>query len=217
MSGASITSDVHAQAAAMKALLDRRSVSPRRLGLPGPSDEQIELVARAALRSPDHGALTPWRVLHIPASQRDALARLFVDEKLRRDPLASNEDLVRARAHAIDAPALLAFFVCIRPAVIVPVSEQWLAAGAALGNILNAFHALGFGAIILSGDRCGDEILAHKLGMRDGEQLAGFISAGTVLKAPPAATRKPIERVLTVWTGDAAQEKAGAVLGKNLM
>ena len=183
------------------ALHDRRSVSPKRLGAPGPSVDQLETVVHAALRAPDHGGLTPWRVVHIPADQRDALAQLFIEEKRRRDPMVSADDLARAREHALNAPTLMAFVVCPRQGTTVPLHEQWLAAGAALGNILNAFHALGFGAIVLSGDRCGDLQLAQRLGLHDGEKLAGFISAGTVLKAPPAATAKPIDAVWSDWSG----------------
>ncbi|MEO8058437.1 MAG: nitroreductase [Burkholderiales bacterium] len=179
----------------------RRSVSPRRLGTPGPSSEQLEIVVRAALRAPDHGALTPWRAVNIPGRHRENLAQLFAEEKRRRDPLVSTDDLARAREHALNAPTLLAFVVCPRTGVTVPLHEQWLAAGAALGNMLNAFHALGFGAIVLSGDRCADTGLTQALGLHEGERLAGFVSAGTVLKAPPVAQLKPIDVVWSEWEG----------------
>jgi hypothetical protein len=41
-----------------------------------------------------------------------------------------------------------------------------LAAGAALGNILNAIEAMGFGGIVLSGDHCSDSFLARQLGVK---------------------------------------------------
>jgi nitroreductase len=185
----------------LAALLARRSVAPRRLGSPGPSEDELCQAAQAALRAPDHGALMPWRLINIPAARRDALATLFVEEKLRRDPLAPAEDLARAREHAGNAPALLAFVVCIHSGVTVPPHEQWLAAGAALGNFLNALHAMGFGAIVLSGDRCRDLELGRQLGLGDGEMLAGFVSAGTVVKVPPAAPLKALARVWSAWDG----------------
>lgn len=193
--------DTTAAVDAIQRLLARRSVAPRRLGKPGPSDAQLERAIRAALRAPDHGALMPWRAIHIPAERRDALAQLFADEKLRRDPLAGADDIARAREHALNAPALLAFVVRIRSGVTVPAHEQWLAAGAALGNLLNAFDALGFGAIVLSGDRCSDAMLARGLGLHGGEQLVGFVSVGTVRKAPPQADSKPLAAVWSSWSG----------------
>ena len=192
-------------------LLARRSVSPRRLGEPGLSDVQLESVVRAGLRAPDHGGLMPWRVIHIPVERRDDLAQLFALEKRRRDPLATVEEVARAREHAIYAPTLLAFVVCVRAGAAVPIHEQWLAAGAALGNMLNAFHVLGFGAIMLSGDRCGDRPLAAALGVRNEEQLAGFISAGTILKPPPAAPSKAVDQVWSTWRASADTSGAGGV------
>jgi nitroreductase len=35
----------------------------------------------------------------------------------------------------------------------------------ALGNLLNAAHQLGFGAIMLSGERCFDALLCAELGL----------------------------------------------------
>jgi nitroreductase len=189
---------------AVQALLRRRSIAPRRLGAPAPSSAELAQAVGVALRSPDHGALVPWRVLELARAQRPALSDLFAAEKLRRDPLAGADDLQRARQHATQAPMLLAFVVCPRSGVTVPLHEQWLAAGAALGNLLNAFDALGYGAIVLSGERCADALLTQALGLAPGEVLAGFVSAGTAQRAAPVAADKPLERVLSVWGGPPA-------------
>lgn len=179
-------------------LIERRSVSPKRLSGPGPDAEQIQTMLRAALAAPDHGSLHPWRTLEFHAHQREALADLFEAEKLRRDPLASDSDRQRAREHATRPPSLLAFIVSLRERTGVPEREQWLAAGAALCNFLNAAHQLGFGAIMLSGERCHDPLLIQELGLRKGEVLAGFISMGRVAQVPPK--RKPVSPS-EVWSG----------------
>lgn len=191
-----------ASAAPLDLLVHRRSVSPRRLGAPGPGPEDIERILEAALAAPDHGRLHPWRVLEFRPGQREALADLFEDEKRRRDPLASPADLRRARAHATDAPCLLAFIVCPQARKRIPAREQWLAAGAALGNLLNAAHQLGHGAIVLSGDRCFDDTLCARLGLVPGESLAGFISVGSVVEAPPPARRPPPHAQWRCWLPD---------------
>jgi nitroreductase len=185
--------------AGLAPLLGRRSISPRRLGGPGPGPEDIDLMIEAALCSPDHGALHPWRILDFPEPQRAALADLFEQEKRRRDPLAPADDLRRAREHATRAPGLLAFIVSPRPRSAVPVREQWLAAGAALGNLLNAAHQLGFGAIVLSGERCFDAGIRQALGLDEAEHLAGFISLGRTASQP--ARRAPVApaSMRTAW------------------
>ena len=68
--------------AALDALRQRRSVSPRRLGGPGPSADDWNAALAAALRAPDHGGLVPWRLIEFPFAQRRALAVLFADEKV---------------------------------------------------------------------------------------------------------------------------------------
>jgi nitroreductase len=187
--------------ATLTTLLARRSVSPKRLTDPAPSREALNSIIGAALRAPDHGGLLPWRVIEFPAETRSDLAALFAAEKLRRDPLVSDEDVRRAREHATHAPTVLAFIVRPQRHPLVPVLEQWLSAGAALGSILSATHLLGFGAIMLSGERCQDESLRLALGVQRDEVLAGFISIGTIAKAPPPAARPPRDRVWSSWVG----------------
>lgn len=66
-------------------LLERRSVSPKRLRAPGPCAHDMALVAQAGLHAPDHGGLHPWRLLEFAQDQRALLADRFEAEKLRRD------------------------------------------------------------------------------------------------------------------------------------
>lgn len=190
-------------AAALAPLVSRRSVSPRRLTSPGPGLEEIDLMLQAALRAPDHGGLCPWRVVEFRSDQRVALADQFEQEKLRRDPLATALDRSRAREHALLPPVLLAFIVAPSPRSKVPLREQWLASGAALGNLLNAAHLLGYGAIMLSGERCFDAVLSTQIGVQAHEFLAGFISVGHVVEAPPDARSVLPGIVWSCWVPDA--------------
>lgn len=191
-------------------LLERRSVSPKRLEAPGPDSQEIDLMIEAALSAPDHGGLHPWRVLVFTADSRTILADLFEQEKLRRDPLASPEDVKRAREHATRSPVLLAFIVSPQLRMRVPEREQWLAAGSALGNFMNAAHQLGFGAIMLSGERCFDALLCAELGLDSTESLAGFISLGSIKAA--AGPRKPttLDAVRAFWQPGSSPESPGS-------
>lgn len=180
-------------------LLERRSVAPRRLGLPAPGSREIDLMIQAALAAPDHGRLRPWRVIEFGTDSREALAALFEQEKRRRDPLADTADLRKAREHALQPPCLLGFVVATRQRKGVPEREQMLAAGAALGNLMNAAQALGYGAIVLSGDRCFDAGVATGLGLHDDEFLAGFVSLGSVLETPAEVTRPSSQDTWSRW------------------
>jgi nitroreductase len=184
---------------ALAPLLGRRSVSPKRLVAPGPDAAALELMLRAALTAPDHGGLHPWRVIEFPADSRKALADAFEREKLRRDPLAGAADRLRARDHALGPPVLLGFVVSPQAAGLVPAREQWLSAGAALGNLLNAAHQLGFGAMVLSGERCFDAVLARDLGVHAPEALVGFVSLGTIGRPRPGVPRLSPQAVWSCW------------------
>jgi nitroreductase len=192
--------DADAAQSLLKPLLARRSVSPKRLGAPAPSAAELRAMLQAALRAPDHGGLHPWRVLEFAPATREALAGVFEAEKRRRDPLASPSDIDKARAHATQPPLLLGFVVCLHERSAVPLREQWLAAGAALANLLNAAHQLGYGASILSGERCFDAGLLAELGVQANEALAGFVSIGSVLQMPPAAKPVAPEAVWSEWS-----------------
>jgi len=192
----------------LEVLLARRSASPKRLQAPGPSSDELDGLMQAALRAPDHGGLHPWRVIEFDRGNRESLGHCFELEKLRRDPLASPLDLQRAREHATSAPVLLGFVVSIQRSTVIPVREQWLSAGAALGNILNAAHYLGYGAIVLSGDRCFDPILTGQLGVTQHECLAGFISLGTIKSAPPTKKTLHSHAVLSRWSGPAKTQRS---------
>jgi nitroreductase len=183
--------------AVLSTVLARRSVSPKRLCGPGPTREVLDSIVDAGLRAPDHGGLHPWWVIEFPEGSRGALADLFETEKLARDPVTTADDLARAREHATRAPVILAFIVKPLRHPLVPQDEQWLSAGGALGNMLMAAHLLGFGAIMLSGERCQDDALRRALGVQAEEVLAGFVSIGAIAKAPPPA--KPVGREL-VWS-----------------
>jgi nitroreductase len=189
----------------LEVLLTRRSVSPRRLQSPGPNPDELDAILQAGLRAPDHGALHPWRVIEFRPHNREALARCFEQEKLRRDPLAAPADLKRAREHATRPPLLLGFVVAPRERSKIPAREQWLSAGAALGNILSAAHQLGYGAIVLSGERCFDETLARQVGVLPGEYLVGFVSMGSIREAPPQARELLSQSVWSCWQGTALQ------------
>ncbi|MBT5031357.1 MAG: nitroreductase, partial [Proteobacteria bacterium] len=58
-------------------------VSSPKLTDPGPSDEQWETIVQAALRTPDHGMLRPWRFIRIDEEARTKFGQLLRDIKQR--------------------------------------------------------------------------------------------------------------------------------------
>lgn len=185
----------------LAALCTRRSIGPRGLVEPGPTPEQWQLAAETALRAPDHQRLRPFRFVHVGADERPALAELFARAAGAQGRDA--EGIAMARARAATGPGLVAVVAHIRDDVPdVPPHEQWLTVGAALMNLLNALHLMGFGAKTLGGSA------AHSGPVRcafchPGEQIACWVIAGTPRAAdadPTQAAHRRARDLLSDWT-----------------
>jgi nitroreductase len=183
-------------------LLHRRSIAVRRIGAPGPSQDELRLILSAALAAPDHGALRPWRLIACSPESRAHLADLFVAAKLELNPAAAEVEITREREKALRPPVLVALVAAPRPGVAsIPEAEQIASAGAALQSILLAAHGLGYGAIVLSGSRCAAENVRAGMGVRAGEIILGFISIGTIVDTPRLASRPKLSDVLSTFDG----------------
>jgi nitroreductase len=169
--------------AALCLLTSRYSVGPKHLGLPAPNNEQLCSAFAAALRAPDHGKLIPFRFVVVRDEALDRLAELFVDYGRRHGK--RDDELAQERTRAVQAPVVIAVVARPNPTHEVPLHEQWMAAGGAVTNVLNALHFMGFGAKMLSGRRASDPQIRAAF-CRDGELLVGWISVGTASAAPRA-------------------------------
>jgi nitroreductase len=187
------TSDLGAdRRAAINLLLSRHSVSPKFLVAPSPSDDELLVLAGAALRAPDHGKLTPFRLVAISGAALERLADVFEDYGRRRGK--SDSEVALERIRATQAPLVIAVLARIDTSrTDVPAHEQWACVGGAIANVLNALHFMGYAGKMLSGERVSDEAISHAF-CADGESLVGWISAGTASAAPPPrSTLKPNE------------------------
>ena len=173
-----------ARSQALRLILTRFSVSPKHLGEPGPSDEQLSMVALAALRGPDHNKLIPFRFVVARGEGLERLAGLFLDYGRRRGK--TGEALDAERDRAIQAPVVVAVIARIdNENRDVPAYEQWATVGGAISNALTAVHIMGYAGKMLSGVRAADPVIGRAY-CKEGETLLGWISIGTP-KGPPKA------------------------------
>jgi nitroreductase len=162
----------------------RHSVAPKRLQAPGPDPAQLLQMVGAAACAPDHRGLRPWRLLHIAAHQRTALADLFEACLLDRfgplDAPPSADDLAKSRDKAHRAPTLLlAVLKALPDDPEVPLTERAVTLGAALMNLLLAAHGLGFASMLTSGRAVRSARFAQAMGLAADEQAVCFVSVGT--------------------------------------
>jgi nitroreductase len=186
----------------IETLLSRRSVPALQLREPGPSREQIDIAIDAALRAPDHGALKPWRFVLIQGAARSRLSELLVRRLQQREPATPPGKLDKARNMPLCAPLVIAVGARLRQDHKVPEVEQLLATGAGVMNLLNAFHAQGYGAIWLTGGNAYDPEVAAALGFDAHERCLGFVYVGSIPaqhSAPPRTAER--DAFVRDWSG----------------
>jgi nitroreductase len=179
--------------AAIEALLSRRSVPAQCLTGPGPDAAQVATALDVALRAPDHGRMQPWRFRIIRGAARTRFSEALVAAARVREPSLAAAQLEKLRTRPLQVPLVIAASARLRDNAKVPNIEQLLSSGAAVMNLLNAFHALGFGAIWLTGPSAYDPAIAAAVGLADDEQLLGFVYVGTIGAVVPAAPERPAQ------------------------
>ena len=155
----------------------------------------------AALAAPDHGRLRPARFAIVRGDFRAALAELLVEATRRRDPSTPDATLERVFAVTRDAPLIVVVGAVIRPAHRVPEHEQLLSVGASAMNLLNAAHALGYGAFWRTGPNADDPLVRRAFGLEEPNRLVGFVHVGT--RRGPATSRPAVElrQYARPWNG----------------
>lgn len=169
---------------ALTFLLERHS--SRELTAPGPSDGELELILRAALRAPDFGRLRPYRFL---AARGEGLDRLGAAMQ-RAAVAAGKPEKIIARAPAMPhrAPLLITVVASPQEHKTVPRYDQELCAASAVLLMQMAALALGYGGIWRSGWLMYDRGFQRELGLAGHEQIAGFLYLGT---AVPGGQEEP--------------------------
>lgn len=184
----------------LASLVSRSSVPPRQLVAPGPAPEEMNALFAAALAAPSHGGLQNARFITIAAEQRNALADLFEAAKRDENSSADEDDIRRARDKAYHAPTLVLIVARIFPDhPDIPAIEQIASAGASMGAILYGAHALGYGAMAVSGEKLATNVFRAAFSLTVHEQALCFIALGSKSKPVRTKPRIGIEAAVTSW------------------
>lgn len=181
-------------------LRQRSSVAARNLVAPGPDDAQLEALLNAALRVPDHGRLTPWRLLLLRGPQRAQLAEALATLHQRLEPDSPQAVFDKDRERFDGAPLIVVVIGNRRERrPTVPVQEQLLSAGCIAHNLLLGAQALGFGAQWLTGWAAYDREAAGLFGLGDDECVIGFVHIGTAQDERMERKRPSLQDVVSEW------------------
>jgi len=162
---------------AMDLLLSRRSGSAKAMTEPGPSQDQLDAMLKAAARVPDHGKLFPWRFIVFAGDARARFGQILGD--ILGAEGEREKQIEEERKRFLRAPMVVGVISTARELIKIPVWEQELSAGAVCQNLLIAAHASGFVANWLTEWYAYHPKVKERLGLKPGERVAGFIFIGT--------------------------------------
>lgn len=162
-------------------------LSTPRLADPGPSQDDLACLLRAAMRAPDHGILRPWRFFIVEGDQRQVLGEIFVAAQLEDDPETPTAVLEKVRNNPLRAPLVMIVVAETDPDNRVPVIEQVLAVAAATQNMMIAAHAKGIGAMWRTGRMASHGLVKERLGFAEKDEIVAYLYLGT-----PTGSRKAL-------------------------
>ncbi len=174
----------------LEALRGRRSRSSVGGGAP-PHEELVPLVA-AVSRLADHGGLRPWRVIEIRGGARDRLGAAM--DEAAGDPGSGKH---RKKTHR--ASLLVAVVASRTPSRKVPDWEQEAVAAGVAHALTLLLEEQGWGVFWRTGSLTRSEPVRRMHGLRDGEDLLGWLYVGDVAddgKGPRQTVDS--ERMITV-------------------
>ena len=180
-------------------LLTRRSVGIAFLREPGPTAAELEQILTIGTRVPDHGKITPWRLVVIEGEARRQVGEKLAEIAVRNNPGLDEASLEIERQRFLPAPVTIGVISSPKEHPKVPEFEQLLSAGNVAFNLLHGAHALGFGASWVTRWYAFDAEAAAMLGARNGERFVGFVHIGTATTAIEDRPRPALDDVVSRW------------------
>lgn len=182
-------------------LLSRRSVGMAFLNEPGPDASELEQMLTIATRVPDHGKITPWRLVVIEGDARAAAGERLAEIYARQHPEADDASIDVERQRFLPAPLTVMVISAPKPHPKVPPFEQLLSAGNVAFNLVHAAHALGFAASWVTRWYAFDAEAGAMLGVQPGESIVGFVHIGTPTATMEDRPRPALGEVVSRWQG----------------
>jgi len=181
-------------------LKTRRTIPAGQLGEPGPDSATLREMLTIAARVPDHGKLAPWRfILFSKAAREEAIAGLVRIAERHPDEKERQIRAQKAKGFA-DAPLVVGVISAPIPDhPKIPLWEQQLSSAGVALNLLHAASAFGFSANWLTGWYAYDEEARAWLGLKPGENVAGFLHIGTPKMPPVERDRPDVAALITEW------------------
>jgi len=159
-------------------LLTRQSTA--NLTTPAPDSNALDTILKAAMRVPDHGALTPWHFTLVSGDGLTKLSNIYTQAAKINN--ANEAKVVKASKMPFRAPLIVVISSKLTDHEKVPAQEQTITAGCCVHAMQMAAFALGYGAMWRTGEFAYDAYVKKQLNIKAQDQIVGFLYLGTPVK-----------------------------------
>ena len=152
--------------------------SARILKNPAPSNDEMKIVYKAALRAPDHAWLRPSSFIEVKDEGLQKLSNIFESYALTI-PNISSEIQEKYKNAPFRAPMIIILVNTFKDHPKVPALEQKLSTAAAAQNIMLSLNAMNYSAVWRTGKLAFNPYIARHLGLLENQEILGYIYIGT--------------------------------------
>ena len=182
-------------------LLKRRSVTAKKMSPVSVKEKDLNLIISSGIRVPDHGALTPWKIIGFSGDSRYRFGEKILAKAFSKlNPDAKEEEIEYERKRFTRAGVVLCVLSCPVGHKKIPLWEMQLSSGAVCTNLLSSAQSLGYAAQWLTEwYSYNDDILKALGGNPEKDRVSGFIYIGKKIDEPSERVRPNIEKIFSYW------------------
>ena len=178
----------------------RRSVLARKMSNKEIPEDHLNLILKAGLRVPDHGALNPWKIKVIKGNSLKRVdEEVILKEFLKENPDAEQSMRDRESKRLQRASIVIAVISSPVEHKKIPEWEMRLSSGAVCMNLLSCAQSLNYAAQWLTEWYAYNEnVLKYLGGDTKKDKIAGFIYIGHKKEEPNERKRPDPTKVITL-------------------
>ena len=177
---------------------NRRSVMARKMSSEAINKEDLNSIVKAGIRVPDHGALSPWKIIVLQGESLKKIDNdIILTEFIRANPNTDIKFQENESKRLQRAGAVIAVLSTPLKHPTIPQWEMQLSSGAVCMNLLACAQSMGYAAQWLTEWYAyNDKMLAYLGGNIGNDKISGFIYIGHKIEEPTERKRPdPLEVV----------------------
>ena len=181
-------------------LLKRRSVTAKTMLASDVTNEDLDIIISSGLRVPDHGELSPWKIIVFKGKSRETFGKLFLGKRFKElNPSASKDDVIYEEKRFLRAGVVVCVVSSPVPHNKIPIWEMQLSSAAVCQNILLCAQSLGYAAQWITEWYSYDEVITQELTNNNNDRISGFIYIGKKENEPKERIRPELSKVVSYW------------------